>query len=300
MFAAGAEMRRLLQRGAVRTVGLTASFGLVLPFAAGLGLVAVLGQSSPDPRRTRHRLTARLGPPRVGAARSSVRRHVSIRGINVRYSERMDFERPVEALIPGASGRLLGALARVEAELPVSTLAAVAGVGRTRASSVLAALSDLGVVSRRQVGPTVLVRLERENAAGKLVADLANLRDLVVRQLRELAARIDPAPLSLTLFGSFARGEADRASDIDILAVPPSDDGRAGWAASLTDFSSRAQVLTGNAVQILDYDLAELKRRYATREHEAGAQFWRSATEDAVLLTGAELAVLIDDDHAAR
>lgn len=43
MFAAGAEMRRLLQRNAVRTVGLIASFGLVLPFAAGLGLAAALG-----------------------------------------------------------------------------------------------------------------------------------------------------------------------------------------------------------------------------------------------------------------
>src|SRR5690348_3203650 len=43
MFAAGAEMRRLMQRNAVRTVGLIAAFGLVLPFAAGLGLVAVLG-----------------------------------------------------------------------------------------------------------------------------------------------------------------------------------------------------------------------------------------------------------------
>jgi Kef-type K+ transport system membrane component KefB len=43
MFAAGAEMRKLLQRNAVRTVGLIASFGLVLPFAAGLGLVAALG-----------------------------------------------------------------------------------------------------------------------------------------------------------------------------------------------------------------------------------------------------------------
>ncbi len=46
MFAAGAEMRRLLQRDAVRPVGLIASFGLVLPFAAGLGLVAALGVSS--------------------------------------------------------------------------------------------------------------------------------------------------------------------------------------------------------------------------------------------------------------
>jgi Kef-type K+ transport system membrane component KefB len=46
MFAAGAEMRRLLQRDAVRPVGLIAAFGLVLPFAAGLGLVAVLGVSN--------------------------------------------------------------------------------------------------------------------------------------------------------------------------------------------------------------------------------------------------------------
>ncbi len=43
MFAAGAEMRRLLQRDAVRTVGLIASFGLILPFVAGLALVAALG-----------------------------------------------------------------------------------------------------------------------------------------------------------------------------------------------------------------------------------------------------------------
>ena len=45
MFAAGAEMRRLLQRNAVRTVGLISAFGLIVPFAAGLGLVAALGVS---------------------------------------------------------------------------------------------------------------------------------------------------------------------------------------------------------------------------------------------------------------
>ena len=36
-------MRRLLQRDAARTVGLIASLGLLLPFAAGLALVAILG-----------------------------------------------------------------------------------------------------------------------------------------------------------------------------------------------------------------------------------------------------------------
>jgi Kef-type K+ transport system membrane component KefB len=46
MFAAGAEMRRLLQRDAVRPVGLIAAFGLIVPFAAGLALVGVLGTGS--------------------------------------------------------------------------------------------------------------------------------------------------------------------------------------------------------------------------------------------------------------
>src|SRR6266498_2188965 len=133
----------------------------------------------------------------------------------------MDFTRPLEALIPGATGRLLGALARVQAELPVSTLATVAGVGRTRASAVLKELAELGVISRRQVGPTVLVRLERANAAGQLVARLAGLRIQVIEEMRELARDLDPPPLSLTLFGSLARGNADAASDIDVLAVRP-------------------------------------------------------------------------------
>jgi Kef-type K+ transport system membrane component KefB len=43
MFAAGAEMRRLLERDAVRTAGLIAALGMVLPFGAGLGLVVALG-----------------------------------------------------------------------------------------------------------------------------------------------------------------------------------------------------------------------------------------------------------------
>jgi Kef-type K+ transport system membrane component KefB len=46
MFAAGTETRRLLQRDAIRPVALTATFGLIIPFAAGLGLVAALGVRS--------------------------------------------------------------------------------------------------------------------------------------------------------------------------------------------------------------------------------------------------------------
>ena len=212
----------------------------------------------------------------------------------------MDYSRPVETLIPGAQGRLLGALARVDAELAVSALAAVAGVGRTRASAVLRELADLGIVSRREVGPTVLVRLERGNAVGQLVARLAGLRSQVIEELRALAGGLDPRPVGLFLFGSLARGNADAASDIDILAIHPEDSGGERWAASLTEFSSRARILTGNRVQVLDYDLSDLRRRYAARDDAAGARFWRSVAEDALTLAGADFRELVGADHAAR
>jgi predicted nucleotidyltransferase len=211
----------------------------------------------------------------------------------------VDFTRPLEALIPGASGRLLGALARVEAELPVSTLASVAGVGRTRASAVLKELAELGVISRRQVGPTVLVRLERANAAGQLVARMGGLRIQVIEEIRALARDLDPQPLSLSLFGSLARGDAGAASDVDILAVRPAGGGER-WAASLTSFSSKTQVLTGNRVQILDYELRDLQQRYAARGDAAGARFWQSVAEDALTLAGADLRELMEAGRAAR
>jgi predicted nucleotidyltransferase len=164
---------------------------------------------------------------------------------------------------------------------------------------VLKELAELGVISRRQVGPTVLVRLERANAAGQLVARMGGLRIQVIEEIRALARDLDPQPLSLSLFGSLARGDAGAASDVDILAVRPAGGGER-WAASLTSFSSKTQVLTGNRVQILDYELRDLQQRYAARGDAAGARFWQSVAEDALTLAGADLRELMEAGRAAR
>jgi predicted nucleotidyltransferase len=212
----------------------------------------------------------------------------------------MDFDQPVASLIPGARGRLLEALARVDAELPINRLAEIAGVGRTRASAILQELAELGLVERRRVGPTTLVRLDRENAAGVLLARLSALRSHVIGQLQEAASELEPQPLSLILFGSLARGTADASSDIDILAVRPSEGDSERWQASLTDFELRARRLTGNRVQVLDYELDDLRRRYSSRQDVPGASFWRSVIEDAVVLTGARLSDILVTPNAAR
>jgi predicted nucleotidyltransferase len=210
----------------------------------------------------------------------------------------MDFERPVEAVIPGATGRLLAALARVDTELPISTLASVAGVGRTRASGLVSQLHQLGLVDRRDIGRTTMVSLARDSAAGRLIDHLAHLRTVVIDQLRDLAAEIHPAPLVLTVYGSFARNEAVTKSDIDVLAVRAPDTDSQQWATSLSTFATRAQRLTGNPVQILDYDLDELRRKAGPRAR-MGKDFWGALRRDSIVLAGASVDSILTGDRVA-
>jgi len=204
----------------------------------------------------------------------------------------MDYMCPVETVIPGATGRLLAALARVEAELPVSTLASVAGVGRTRASGIVGELSTLGIVKRREIGRTTLVALDRNSVAGELIDRLAHLSSEVIARLRSLATRIEPPPKTLAIFGSFARGEADANSDLDVLAVRSPEADPDKWAAALSLFAKQAQALAGNPVQVLDYDLDDLRRKAGPRA-KAGRDFWSAVRRDAIVLVGSQVDDLI-------
>jgi hypothetical protein len=237
-------------------------------------------------------------PERSRRRPCSLGSYVGDQHIGVRYSERMDYQRPVEAVIPGSTGRLLAALARVETELPISTLATVAGVGRTRASTIVADLHRLGLVHRREIGRTTLVALSRDNAAGELIDRLGHLRSTVLDGLRSLAAEINPPPVTLAVFGSFARGEADADSDVDVLAVRPPGANMEEWSSAICLFVDRACQLTGNPVQVLDSDLDEFQRKASLRT-EVGRAFWTALRRDAVVLAGADLADLLLERNVA-
>lgn len=198
----------------------------------------------------------------------------------------------MEAVIPGAAGRLLATLAQVETGLPVSTLARIAGVGRTRATDITADLSRLGIVERQEVGRTVLVSLDRHNAAGQLVDRLAHLRSHVIAQLRSMAAELDPAPETILLYGSFARGDADADSDLDVLAVRSPRADLNEWSDALSSFAEQARSLTGNRVQVLEYGLDDLRRK-AGRSAKLGRAFWDAVRRDAMVLAGSKLEDLV-------
>jgi len=116
--------------------------------------------------------------------------------------------------------------------------------------------------------------LARHSAAGELIDRLAHISSEVIARLRSLAAKIEPAPETLLIFGSFARGEADADSDLDVLAVRSPKATLRNGPASLSGFAQQAQALAGNQVQLLDYDLGELRRKAGPKAKE-GREFWR-------------------------
>ena len=195
----------------------------------------------------------------------------------------MDFRDPVEAVIPGAQGRVLTVLARTEAELTMRAVAELAGVSANQATVVLNRLVHLGLVERRDVGSAGLVHLIRDNEAARAVLTLADLQRGVLARLAGEARKIRPAPACLVVFGSFARGDANENSDIDVLAVrplgPKVDDGR--WTTALGLWTDRASWIAGNPVNLLDVTMVELSS-LVRREREP----WRTIVEEGVVLVG--------------
>jgi predicted nucleotidyltransferase len=198
----------------------------------------------------------------------------------------VDYSHPVEALIPGVQGRVLAVLARTEAELTMRTVARLAGVSPNRATSILNALIQLGLVERRDAGTAALVRLSRENEASKIVLRLAALPELVLARMTEAAQRITPPPASVTVFGSFARGQARNDSDIDVLVVRPeavaAED--PGWERTLGEWSDAAARIAGNPLNLLVVSEAELLQLVRRRR-----SVWDNVVREGLTLVGTNL-----------
>ncbi|MHB1583475.1 MAG: MarR family transcriptional regulator [Acidimicrobiales bacterium] len=200
----------------------------------------------------------------------------------------MDYRRPVEALIPGVQGRVLGVLSRTGTELTMRTVAQLAGVSAQQASVVIGRLVELGVVERRDVPPASLVRLVADNLAAQAIASVASLRSAALERLGALAVEITPPPASLVVFGSFARGEAGPDSDFDVLAVRPPElsNGADGeWVDSLGRWADQAMRAVGNPVNLIEIEAAELPGLLAG----PGPSVWHDAIRDGVVIAGAPL-----------
>jgi len=198
----------------------------------------------------------------------------------------MDFVHPVEAVIPGVQGRVLAVLVETSAELNVRTIARLAGVSAAQVSRILPGLVDLGIVDRREVPPSSQFRLVRSNVAARVVIDLARSRDAVIETIGAQAANCAIPPMSVIVFGSFARGEAGRDSDLDVIIVRPDDIDLEdeGWIDGIETWRVTSSAIAGNPVEVLEFGRSEIRRRLGS-----DGQLWHDVRREGIVVHGLDL-----------
>ena len=207
----------------------------------------------------------------------------------------MDFRHPVEAAIPGAQGRVIAALLGTSGELNLHTIARVAGVSIAQASRVLPGLVELGMIERREVPPSSLFRLVPEHVATRALMELADARNVVVTEMGRAASKIRPAPVSVITFGSFARGDSEPDSDIDVIIVRPTgidaDDDQ--WIRTIERWRTLVARVAGNTLEILDVGADAVAAKLT-----GGTQLWRDIRRDGQVVFGKRLDALPDPARA--
>lgn len=170
-------------------------------------------------------------------------------------------------------------------------LATLAGASHTAVNAILGRLTRAGVVLAERQGNAVLYRANRDHVGWAVVEALAGMRRSALDAMRAEIASWQDAPATALCFGSFARGEGDEDSDVDLLLVRPSDVTELDdtWDRQQQALRELVQNVTGNDCQILDIDLPRLLRHV-----DLDDPLVSNWLHDGVLLSGITLASAIE------
>jgi predicted nucleotidyltransferase len=181
----------------------------------------------------------------------------------------MDLRRPFTSVTPTLDGDALAVLAGGDVEMSGREVHRLAGRGSEHGMrKVLDRLAAEGVVLRRSAGQANLYKLNRDHLAAAAIESLAGLRHELLRRMRAAVDAWGVAAQVVVLFGSAARGTADRGSDIDLLVVRQDavDSEDPTWRAQLTSLADAITAWTGNDTRVLEYSRAEYAEAAADGE----------------------------------
>ncbi|WP_084104846.1 nucleotidyltransferase domain-containing protein [Demequina sp. NBRC 110056] len=204
----------------------------------------------------------------------------------------MDLENPLRSIAPTLDADALLVLARTESPLSLAAIARLAPRGsRMGLRDALGRLVAQGLVTESPGGRGPMYRFSREHVLAPVVVEALSATREVRTRLRDALAGLAPAPLHASIFGSFARGDGDADSDIDVLLIvddgvePTGDD----WLLRIDAVSDDVERWTGNRLQVVTVQSGRFRELAAA--HEPIVDSWR---RDSELLLGSELESLFD------
>jgi len=173
----------------------------------------------------------------------------------------VNLQRPFQVIAPTLDGDVLTVLARADRVLTGRAIERETNASHGGVQRALDHLVAEGIVSRERAGPAYLYRLNRDHLAAPWIEGLAALRLQLIDRLRHSIGSWEIQPVASVLFGSAARGEAGRASDLDLLMIRPRgiDADDETWRKQLIALQEAVSGWTGNDARVLEYGEEELE-----------------------------------------
>jgi predicted nucleotidyltransferase len=203
----------------------------------------------------------------------------------------MDLSQPYTVICPSLEGPVLDVLAHTTRPLTGREVARLASRGSERGVRlVLHRLVANGLVSAQEAGSASLFVLNREHVAAGIVEGLVRLRAELIERIRQEVEGWSSRPVHVSVFGSAARADGHRESDIDLLIVRPEDveEDDPQWREQLHRLAERIERWSGNHASLHEVSPKGLKA--ALRR---GEPVIASLRDTSIVVTGPEIADLV-------
>ncbi len=170
----------------------------------------------------------------------------------------MHLGHPLSSIAPPLDARVLEVLAGTTRPLSGRDVGRIIGEGSPNGVwKALNRLTQSGIVHADRRRRATYYLANRDHLAWPAIESLARLRGELFRRLASEIATWPMPPLHASVFGSAARGDADAASDLDLLIIRPDrldDSELETWDRQLDALRDQVAHWTGNHVQTFCID----------------------------------------------
>ena len=188
---------------------------------------------------------------------------------------------PLDRLFGNGPAKVLDALLRSDG-LTVRQVSRVAGISPGTASAALRRLERQWVVVSKPVGSALQYWVNEAHFAVRPLRDLVETAERQEQRLPQIVLSIlGSTPRSIILFGSAARAEARRDSDVDLLVLAHSEEQLDQWRNRVDDLGEALARRIGGPLDVLMVA--------APTATELRRPFWRNVRRDGRVILGEPL-----------